>query len=86
MLGILPNRRYFGVLFGMYLLKNDQLKIYSLLGGVSNLDISQFLQYMFSGLTMVSVYAMIAIRLVMVYKFSKIMFAQGEFLYWAPLL
>lgn len=65
---------------GCILLKNDQLKIYSLLGGVSNLDISQFLQYIFSGLTMGSVYALIAISLVMVYKVSKIiMFAQGEF-------
>ena len=43
-------------------------------------DTSQFLQFLFSGLTAGSIYALIAVSLVIVYKVSLLIcFAQGEF-------
>ena len=43
-------------------------------------DISQLLQFLFSGLTAGSMYALIAVSLVIVYKVSLLIcFAQGEF-------
>jgi len=43
-------------------------------------DISHLVQYLFSGITIGSVYALIAVSLVIVYKVSQLIcFAQGEF-------
>ena len=43
-------------------------------------DVSQLLQFLFSGLTTGSIYALIAVSLVIVYKVSLLIcFAQGEF-------
>lgn len=44
------------------------------------IDLSVFLQFLFSGITMGSVYALIGISLVIVYNVSRVLcFAQGEF-------
>ncbi|HOV91068.1 MAG TPA: branched-chain amino acid ABC transporter permease [Syntrophorhabdaceae bacterium] len=50
-------------------------------------DISHFIQFFFSGITTGSIYALIAVSLVIVYKVSQLIcFAQGEFFVFGALI
>jgi branched-chain amino acid transport system permease protein len=51
------------------------------------MDISQFLQFFFSGLTLGSVYALMAVSLLIIYRVSNVIsFAQGEFFVFGALI